>query len=183
VKWFRKSKARAAYAGFWRRTVAVLLDSWLYLAITLPLFILFGGSINGGASESELLRALEDGDMVRLVLLSQTGGSLVDAMIQHVLPMIAILVCWMKWRGTPGKLLMGCTVVDADSRRPVSFFQALLRYVGYFISALPLGLGFLWVIRHPRRQGFHDLVAKTVVLRDSEDLSTLSLEELARPFP
>jgi len=182
VKWFRRSSARAAYAGFWRRTAAVLLDSWLYLAISLPLIILLGGSIGGGAGETGLLQALEDGDMLPLVLLSQTGGSLAGALLQHVLPMVAIIACWMKWGGTPGKLLMGCAVVDAASHRRLSFFQAVLRYVGYFISSLPLGLGFLWVVWHPRRQGFHDLIAKTVVLRDREDLSTRSLEELTRPF-
>jgi uncharacterized RDD family membrane protein YckC len=182
VKWFRRSPARAAYAGFWRRTAAVLLDSWLYMAISLPLFLILGGAAGGSANEAELLRALEDGDILRLVLLSQTGGGLVDSMIQQVLPMIAIIACWMKWGGTPGKLLMGCAVVDAASHRRLSFFQAVLRYIGYFISSLPLGLGFLWVAWHPRRQGFHDLIAKTVVLRDRDDLSTRSLEELARPF-
>jgi len=75
-------------------------------------------------------------------------------------------------------------VVDADSAKPLSIAQAVLRYLGYYISALPLGLGFFWIAWDKRKQGFHDKIANTVVLYDanlrSDDESQKSLEQLIR---
>jgi uncharacterized RDD family membrane protein YckC len=40
-----------------------------------------------------------------------------------------------------------------------------LRYAGYFVALLPVGLGILWVAFDARKQGWHDKLAKTVVVR------------------
>jgi uncharacterized RDD family membrane protein YckC len=53
-----------------------------------------------------------------------------------------------------------------------------VRYLGYFVSALPLGLGFFWVAWDKRKQGFHDKLAKTVVIH--EDESRVLYKELER---
>ncbi len=39
----------------------------------------------------------------------------------------------------------------------------VLRYIGYFLSALPLDFGFLWIAFDARKQGWHDKLASTVV--------------------
>jgi uncharacterized RDD family membrane protein YckC len=58
----------------------------------------------------------------------------------------------------------------------------VLRYAAYLASILPLMLGFLWVARDPRKQGFHDKIANTVVLYragvEVDDESSKSLEQL-----
>jgi len=41
---------------------------------------------------------------------------------------------------------------------------AALRYVGQIIAAIPVGLGFLWVIWDAQKQGWHDKIAKTYVV-------------------
>lgn len=56
--------------------------------------------------------------------------------------------------------------------------QAAIRYFAYLVSILPLGLGFLWIIWDKRRQGFHDLIARTVVLYAPADESEKSLRRL-----
>lgn len=46
--------------------------------------------------------------------------------------------------------------------------QLLVRYIAYLASALPLGLGFLWVAVDRRKQAFHDKLARTVVVEDDD---------------
>ncbi|HEY4394582.1 MAG TPA: RDD family protein [Polyangia bacterium] len=75
------------------------------------------------------------------------------------------VVFWRLWGRTPGKWLLGLRVVALGGGR-VGVGQALLRVVGYLVSALPFYLGFLWILG-PRRLGFHDHLARTEVVRAS----------------
>ncbi len=141
------------YAGFWRRVGAMLLDSTVFSV----LFGLLLGPVYFNAKfwsvEGLLINALWLGVTVWL---------------------------WVKFLGTPGKLLFGCQVVDAQTFEPLRPRQAVLRYFAYIVSLLPLGLGFLWVVWDKRKQGFHDKIANTVVLHeagleaDDESQKTLS---------
>jgi len=143
------------YAGFWRRVGATLIDSVLF---TIIIGLLMGPVILG----AELL----------------TGEGLLRTAVGFLLT----IILWLKFLGTPGKLLLDCQVVDADSFKPMSIRQAALRYVAYLASILPLLLGFLWVARDKRKQAFHDKIANTVVLHkadiEADDESQKSLEQL-----
>jgi uncharacterized RDD family membrane protein YckC len=46
----------------------------------------------------------------------------------------------------------------------ISFGRSLLRFLSYWISAIPLFLGFFWVLWDPKRQGWHDKIAGTQVM-------------------
>jgi uncharacterized RDD family membrane protein YckC len=143
------------YAGFWRRLAAALVDSGLLLVV---FFIVLGPHYINASFWS------------------------LEGIVENILSLIITVGFWVKLFGTPGKLLMGCQVVDADSAEPLSLRQAVLRYLGYYVSALPLGLGFLWIVWDPRKQGFHDKIANTVVLYNAElradDESQKSLQQL-----
>lgn len=73
---------------------------------------------------------------------------------------------WVMFGQTPGKLLLGVRIARI-SGQPLTIRRALLRYVGYWLSAIPLGLGFLWVLVDDSRQGWHDKLAGTYVVYDS----------------
>lgn len=66
---------------------------------------------------------------------------------------------------TPGKMLMRIRVVKVDGK-PLQTQDALLRYLGYVINALPFlfGLGWAWAVIDARRQGWHDKLARTLVI-------------------
>ena len=70
--------------------------------------------------------------------------------------------------GTTGQSLgmqaLGMKVVRTDGQ-PVSVVLAIVRYICYIISAIPLFLGFLWIIWDSKKQGFHDKIVGTVVVR------------------
>ena len=66
---------------------------------------------------------------------------------------------------TPGKIAIGARIVDARTGEPAGTGQLIGRYLGYFVSTLFLGLGLLWVAFDARKQGWHDKLAGTVVIR------------------
>jgi len=58
-------------------------------------------------------------------------------------------------------------IVDASSGGKPTTAQWIIRYVGYYISMIPLFLGFAWVAFDARKQGWHDKLAGTLVVRDA----------------
>lgn len=64
---------------------------------------------------------------------------------------------------TPGKAILGLKVVKRDGNKP-SFFRSLLRFFAYWVSAIPIFLGFFWVLWDSKRQGWHDKIAGTQVI-------------------
>jgi len=67
-------------------------------------------------------------------------------------------------QGTLGKRIFGLVVVDTAGRR-IGFGRATLRYLCKGLSMLPLGLGFLVILVHEKKQGLHDQIAQTLVLQ------------------
>jgi uncharacterized RDD family membrane protein YckC len=88
-----------------------------------------------------------------------------DFLISWVLPAIAVIVFWISKQATPGKMAVSARIVDATSGNPPSGGQCVGRYFAYFVSMFPLGLGLIWVAFDKRKQGWHDKLAGTVVVR------------------
>lgn len=66
-------------------------------------------------------------------------------------------------RATFGKMALGLVVVDYKGKR-LSFDKSASRFVGRFISALILGVGFLMPLWTKKRQCLHDIIASTLVI-------------------
>ena len=78
---------------------------------------------------------------------------------------IAYHVGFLAWRGqTPGKILLNIKVIRTDGGL-VSLGYALLRFLGYVLSFVVIGIGFLQIIYDPRKQGWHDKIADTYVIK------------------
>ncbi len=71
-------------------------------------------------------------------------------------------------------MLVHARIVDAATDADADTGQLVLRYLGYYVSAIPFGLGFLWVAFDPRKQGWHDKIARTVVVRELPEDRALS---------
>lgn len=73
---------------------------------------------------------------------------------------------WVNWNGqTVGKRVLAIKVVKEGGGK-VTYTEAVIRYLCYFVSALPLLLGFLWVLWDDKKQGWHDKLAKTLVVKE-----------------
>jgi uncharacterized RDD family membrane protein YckC len=87
-----------------------------------------------------------------------------NAVLVALVPLLVAvynLAFWTMLGQTPGKWLMGVKIVPVEGGR-LPFRRALLRLFGYLLSALPVYLGYLWILG-PRRRGWHDILANTEV--------------------
>jgi uncharacterized RDD family membrane protein YckC len=65
-----------------------------------------------------------------------------------------------------GKRLIGIRLVRADGGN-VGWKTVLVRHlIGYPLSLLPFGLGFIWALWDSKHQGWHDKIANTIVIND-----------------
>lgn len=81
------------------------------------------------------------------------------------MPAIATLLFWNYRQATSGKMVIGARIVDAVSGAKPSTGQFVGRYLAYYLSLIVLFLGYLWVGFDPRKQAWHDKLARTVVVR------------------
>jgi uncharacterized RDD family membrane protein YckC len=163
------------YVGFWARVGASVIDTILVLLLTAPLIYWFYGADQGtglNIGVNDLLSAVLALDLPRLQfylhdLLADlvTPRGPLDVLINWVLPAVAIVVFWIARGATPGKMAIGARVVDARTGKSLSVVQSIVRYAGYYVSTVPLLLGLIWVAFDPRKQGWHDKLAGTVVVR------------------
>jgi uncharacterized RDD family membrane protein YckC len=138
-------ESEVRYGGFWRRAVATILDSlWLYGIIYLILWFIIGPGIFS----------------------SKANFNLFQFVFEWVLPAIVVMGFWIKKAATPGKMLFKMKIVDAKTHSQVPATRLFLRYLAYFLSMIPFGLGLLWVAWDKRKQGWHDKIAGTVIIRD-----------------
>jgi len=146
------------YGGFWRRGLAFFID----LAVLNIIYIIllaagglshFLGQVAGGSAGPGAFPG---------------GGAMVFPLL-YALAVIAAtvlyFVCFVGASGqTPGKMLLGLRVRPAAGG-DMTFGIAFLRLTGYLVSGAFFYLGFFWIACDPRKQGWHDKIAGTVVIR------------------
>ena len=131
-------------AGFWIRVGASIIDTILIAIVTMPLlFMLYGKEYFDSTVFAQ--------------------GPL-DILISYFLPAIAVVLFWIYRSATPGKILLGLKIVDANTGEKCTTGQLVLRYIGYYPAMIPLCIGFIWVAFDGRKQGWHDKIAKTLVV-------------------
>ncbi len=140
------------YAGFWLRLGASVVDIIVLLAIIAPIEIAVYGR--------------------EYPMLAMAGKTLaVDVWTQLVLPLLAMIVLWRYRSATPGLMLMSAKIVDAATLAPATVGKLSVRAVALLVMWLlfiPL-IGVIWIAFDKRKQGWHDKLAKTVVIRSADD--------------
>lgn len=134
------------YAGFWIRTGAALIDTILILIIVSPLLTSIYGADYWTAEA--------------------TQGTW-DILLNYLLPAVAVIAFWIYKSATPGKMATKLTIVDAKTGGKPSKAQFIGRYLGYYVSSIPLFLGIIWIAFDKKKQGWHDKLAGTVVLKNN----------------
>jgi len=129
------------YAGFWIRLGAGIVDLVILIFILSVVLYMFSRFIAAVPFAIKIVMPLS-------ILIS-----------------IAYSVAFSAWRGqTPGKMITGIKVIRTDSS-PLSWQYALLRYFGYLVSTVTLFIGFIWIAIDSHKQGFHDKIADTYVVK------------------
>jgi uncharacterized RDD family membrane protein YckC len=145
------------YAGFWIRLLPFVID---FVLIVVPLGALYS------------LLGLHHG--TGLTTTHRNGGTFytVGLYIHGPADVLTIFLAWLYFaaqessaaQATPGKRLFHLSVTDSDGER-ISFGRASGRYFAKILSAGILLIGFLMAGWTSRKQGLHDLLAKTPVVR------------------
>jgi uncharacterized RDD family membrane protein YckC len=136
------------YAGFWIRFGAGIIDLFILLAvpysICLTVYKFSGFTIQAVHINISIIAT---------------------CFVLWFLLIIAYFAGFWVWRGqTPGKMATGIKVIRTDSS-PVAVQSALLRYLGYLVSTVTVFAGFIWIAFDSRKQGLHDKIADTYVVK------------------
>ena len=137
------------YAGFWIRFVAYIIDSFvsqiLLIILVLPVILLFGNQ--------------------------NPAGMLQVAVIFYAL--FAMAAVWLayyvyaessSWQATFGKMFLGMKVTDLKGKR-ISFTRSLGRNLAKILSALIVYIGYIMIGFTKKKQGLHDMLAGTLVIK------------------
>ncbi len=137
------------YGGFWVRFLAIILDGIVIGVITSALAVFaLGGTM--------------------FVSSTAAGGVAVDHTYNAFGALIGLVyfVGFWGWRGqTPGMIPFDMRIVMASDGSKPDWVRMLLRYVGLLISIAVFFLGVIWAGFDRRKQGWHDKIAGTVVVR------------------
>ena len=138
-----------SYAGFWVRVLAYLIDSVLLITVQTALSLLINLTIG-------MLGIATEGDPAINTIIWLFGAVL----------SISYAVFFTGYCGqTPGKMALRIKVIRTDGS-PINYGRAALREVlGKFISSILLGIGYLMVAFDNRKQGLHDKIADTYVIK------------------
>lgn len=131
------------YGGFWIRTAATLIDFLLLAMIIVPILLIFHQPAE---------------------LINHQPKALADLILMNGIPIAATIVFWLYRAATPGKILFDLKIIDCRTCKQPGVQQLFIRYFAYFISAMPLFLGFIWVAFDPKKQAWHDKFAGTTVV-------------------
>jgi uncharacterized RDD family membrane protein YckC len=135
------------YAGFWIRVRASIIDTFfLALLLIVIVFALYSAGF---------------------ITADPADLGVAGIFLNYVIPPALVLIFWHYRSATPGKIITDLSIVDADTGGKPSWGQFIIRYIAYYISAIPLLLGFIWIAFDQRKQGWHDKIANTVVIKNS----------------
>lgn len=91
--------------------------------------------------------------------------SATDQVVEAVISFGYYILLTAAFGATLGKMALGMTVVDENGQR-AGFFKVLLREtIGKIVSAIVLLLGFIWILFDDKRQGWHDKIGGTFVVK------------------
>jgi len=148
------------YASFSGRMIASVIDNILSLIVLMPLFMFLNDVL--GFTKPTLLPA----NPTNAELLALMQDAMPSFTFQSTIVAAIVILFWIYKSATPGKMILKMKIVDARTFGHPSKAQLIIRYLGYFVSLIPLCLGFIWIYYDKRGQGFHDKLAGTVVIKE-----------------
>jgi len=153
--WARPAQARIAYAGFWLRLAAYLIDNILLGAVLGNILLrpLMGKPGGIPADDPWFMFTNTSPQVTALMLLFLMGNWVYFAVLES-----------SPWRATLGKKALGLSVVDLAGNR-ISFARASGRFFAKIISSMTFLIGFVMAGFTARKQALHDMLAGCLVTR------------------
>jgi len=147
------------YAGFGIRLLAWLIDSLVLLFLSFITALIFGFFIAIAFLLIDLSIVSADSSIVTFLT------NFISGFVGFSVNLLYFTLFWSsKFQGTPGKILLGLKIVDANGNK-ISYSKALIRYISTMVSSLLLGIGYLLIIFDGKKQALHDKLASTYVIK------------------
>jgi uncharacterized RDD family membrane protein YckC len=142
-----------AYAGFWIRFGAKVIDGIITYIINL-IIAFIGGAMIGGAMANASPRnpGAQIGFAAVLFLLQMTANAVYATFFIG------------KYQATPGKMAVGIMIITPDGGR-VSYARALGRHFAEMLSGILLGIGYLMIAFDDEKRALHDRICDTRVIK------------------
>ena len=143
------------YAGFWRRFVAMMIDSFVFAPLILIVILmsgLFGIAMQPTADLEGLTGAIFSIGVVVLMCLLFVGNWLYHTTMES-----------SRHQATLGKKALGIIVTDMSGNR-ISFARANGRFFGKWISGMIMNVGYLMAAFTEKKQALHDILASCLVV-------------------
>lgn len=129
------------YGNFW----------WRLLAITIDTIIVYLGLIL--VSTISVLTGLE--------FISGIG-----TILSYIVPVLYFAIMESSSaQASLGKMMLGMKVINADTGQKIGFWRAFGRYFAKVLNAIILFIGYIMALFTERKQGLHDLISNTLVIR------------------
>jgi uncharacterized RDD family membrane protein YckC len=152
-------------AGRGQRFLAYMIDGGVYMliyGITMVAAIILAGVVSAGQvaniSNPRVVDSIIERNMTIAIWISMVFNYLIYFGVQ--------VFFWTKSTSI-GKRILRMYVVNKDTEERVGFFWMLLREtVGKFLSSLVCSLGFIWILFDDNRQGWHDKIVSSVVIKE-----------------
>ena len=146
------------FAGFWSRAAARIIDLLIIIAAFNMIYVIDRLGADAGLWTG---MGLGEGGL--------TGAGISMANVLRGLFFLAFPVFYYVYLHamdgqTFGKMALKFKVVNEDET-PLDYRKAFLRWLGYFLCDLTFYIGYLWAAFDHRKQGLHDKVCRTVVVR------------------
>jgi uncharacterized RDD family membrane protein YckC len=157
--WQTSARPQVAYAGFWLRFVAFIIDAIVLGFAGWIVMLPFAASL--GMRQTFMgFRPISPEELLPLL------GALFKIMIMRTILhwLYFALMESSAWQGTLGKKALGLEVTDLEGRR-ISFGRATGRFFAKIISSLILFVGYIMIGFTEKKQGLHDMIAGTLVIR------------------
>ena len=143
-------------AGFMLRVVAYTVDNVILYILSTVLLIAAGYFITGSSSLEQIYNVNTAPSIFYLCIIASI-----------FVEMFYFTYFYGMTGQTVGKWICGIRVVGTDGKT-IGFKRAFVRFCSYILSSLPLCLGFFWIIFDKEKQGWHDKIAGTYVVRVSK---------------
>jgi len=155
------------FGGFWRRSMAFFIDKAILFFISL--LILFVGLLALWIGFPARYQDILPGGLAQLSITFLIAYIFMAALLH--------MLYFTYFHGTngqtPGKMIFGLQVVQSTGEG-MTLGIAFLRWVGYFASTVVFYIGFIWIAIDGKKQGWHDKIAGTVVIRKENIVDGLS---------
>ena len=129
------------HVGFWKRFLAFIIDM---VVLYLVGYFLFGTQVVQEGTKTVIKVSYSDW--------------------RALIPVLYFYISWLFLGASPAGWVLRTKIIKADGEK-LTWSKGILRLLGTIPCFLTLGFGFLWIVFNKEKQGWHDLIAKTYVVK------------------